>query len=248
MDAHRIEVFNRADDDAVVVFITHHFHLVLFPANQRLVNQQLFGWGKIQTALANLFELFAVVGNPAAGPAHGEGRTDNARIAHVSGNRQRFFHVVRDAGTCGVEADFFHCHVETAAVFSFINRIGSRTNHGDAKFSQYALTLKLQRTVQCSLAAHGWQNRIRTFFFNDFAYHFPVNRLDVGCIGHFRVGHDRRRVGVHQNDAVTLFAQGFTRLRAGVVEFAGLADNDRASAKDQDAFYVCTFWHDSLGS
>ncbi|MCW7293780.1 hypothetical protein [Escherichia coli] len=54
MDAHRIKVFDRADDDAVVVFITHHFHLVLFPADQRLINQQLFGWGEIQTAGANL--------------------------------------------------------------------------------------------------------------------------------------------------------------------------------------------------
>ena len=34
VDAHGIEVFDGADDDAVVVFITHHFHLVLFPADQ----------------------------------------------------------------------------------------------------------------------------------------------------------------------------------------------------------------------
>ncbi|CAH0257377.1 hypothetical protein SRABI106_02743 [Rahnella aquatilis] len=72
MDAHRIEVFNGADDDAVVVFITHHFHLVLFPANQRLINQQLFGRGKIQPAFANLFELFTVVRNTATGAAHSE--------------------------------------------------------------------------------------------------------------------------------------------------------------------------------
>ncbi|SAA12983.1 Uncharacterised protein [Enterobacter hormaechei] len=72
VDPHRVEVFDGADDDAVVVFITHHFHLVLFPANQRFINQQLFGWGEIQTAFANLFELFAVVGDTAAGAAHSE--------------------------------------------------------------------------------------------------------------------------------------------------------------------------------
>src|SRR5690606_16112014 len=92
VDTHRIEVLDRADDDAVVVFITHHFHLVLFPANQRLIDQQLFGWGEIQTALANLFELFTVVGDAATGAAHGKGRTDDARIAHVSRHGQRFFH------------------------------------------------------------------------------------------------------------------------------------------------------------
>ena len=97
MDAHRVEVFDGADDDAVVVFITHHFHLVLFPANQRFINQQFVGWGKIQTAFANFFKLFAVVGDTAAGATHGERRTDNAREADVSGNRQRFFHGVSDA-------------------------------------------------------------------------------------------------------------------------------------------------------
>lgn len=74
-------------------------------------------------------------------------------------------------------------------------------------------------------------------------HHFPVDRLDVCRVGHFRVGHDGRRVGVDQNDAVTLFAQRFTRLGTRVVELTRLADNDRASAEDQDAFYVCTFWH-----
>ena len=248
MDTHRIEVFDGADDDAVVVFITHHFHLVLFPANQRFINQQLFGWGKIQTAFANFFELFAVVGNTAAGAAHGERWTDDARIAHVSRNGQRFFHVVCDTGARGVEADFLHRHVEAATVFGFINRVGGRANHGHAELGQHALTLQLQRAVQRRLAAHGRQHRVRALFFDDFTHHFPVNRLDVGCISHFRVGHDGRRVRVHQDNAVTLFTQGFTRLRAGVVEFAGLADNDRASAKDQDAFYVCTFWHCLLGS
>ena len=153
-----------------------------------------------------------------------------------------------DTGTRGVEADFLHRHVEATTVFSFINGIGCRTNHGHAELFQHALTLQLQRAVQRRLAAHGRQNRVRTLFFDDFAYHFPVNRLDVGCICHFRVSHDGGRVRVHQDNAVTLFAQGFTRLGTGVVEFAGLADHNRASAKDQDAFYVCTFWHGLLGS
>ncbi|MNB66447.1 hypothetical protein D3C75_129210 [compost metagenome] len=155
---------------------------------------------------------------------------------------------MRDAGARGVETDFLHRHVETAAVFGFINRVGGGTNHGHAELSQHALTFQFQRTVQRGLAAHRWQHGVRTLFFDDFADNFPVNRLDVGRISHFRVGHDGGRVRVHQNDAVTLFAQGFTRLCAGVVEFAGLADNDRASAKDQDAFYICTFWHVVLGS
>ena len=32
MHAHRIEVLDRADDDAIVLLVAHHFHLELFPA------------------------------------------------------------------------------------------------------------------------------------------------------------------------------------------------------------------------
>jgi hypothetical protein len=59
-------------------------------------------------------------------------------------------------------------------------------------------------------------------------------RLDVGRIGHLRVGHDRRRVRVDQHDAVPLLAQRLAGLGAGVVELAGLADDDRPGADDQD--------------
>ena len=246
VDAHRIEVFDRADDDAVVVFITHHFHLVLFPADQRLINQQLFGRREIQTAGANFFKLFAVISDTAAATAHGKGWANNAREAHVSGNRQRFFHRVCDTGTRGFQTNFLHRYVETTAVFCFINRIGGRTNHSHAELFQHALTLQLQRAVQRRLTAHRWQHRVRALFFNNLAYHFPVNRLDVGRIGHFRVGHDGRRVGVHQNDPVTLFAQGFTCLRARVVKLTRLTDNNRARTQNQDTFYICTFWHGSF--
>ena len=41
MHAHRIQVLDRADDDAVVLFIAHHFHLELFPAEERFLDQKL---------------------------------------------------------------------------------------------------------------------------------------------------------------------------------------------------------------
>ena len=39
MDPAGVEVFDSADDDGVVVSISHHLHLVLFPAEDRLLNQ-----------------------------------------------------------------------------------------------------------------------------------------------------------------------------------------------------------------
>jgi hypothetical protein len=70
-----------------------------------------------------------------------------------------------------------------------------------------------------------------------------LERLDVGRIGHLRVGHDRRRVAVHQHDAVAIGAQRLAGLSPGIVEFAGLTDHDRPGAEDQDALEVVASRH-----
>ena len=61
------------------------------------------------------------------------------------------------------------------------------------------------------------------------------DRLDIGRVGQLRVGHDRRRVRVDQDDPVAFVLQRLARLRAGIIEFAGLPDHDRPGADDQDA-------------
>jgi hypothetical protein len=73
---------------------------------------------------------------------------------------------------------------------------------------------------------------------DDLLDHLPGDGLDVGRIGRFRVGHDGRRIAVDQDDAVALFAQRLAGLSAGVVELAGLPDDDGAGADDQDALQV----------
>ena len=67
------------------------------------------------------------------------------------------------------------------------------------------------------------------------------DRLDVRRVGELRVGHDRRRVAVHQHHPDALGPQHPARLGAGVVELAGLADHDRPGPDDQDALDVVRF-------
>ncbi len=68
-------------------------------------------------------------------------------------------------------------------------------------------------------------------------------RLDVGPVGQIRIGHDGGRVGIDQDDFVAVGAQGFGGLGAGVIELAGLADDDGAGADDQDAVEVVASGH-----
>ncbi|MNM88428.1 hypothetical protein D3C81_1006450 [compost metagenome] len=243
MHAHRVEVFDGADDDAVVLLIADNLHFVFFPADQRFVDQQLFGRRQVQTTGADFFELFTVVSDTATGAAHGEGRTDDAREAELLEDRIGLFHAVGDTGARALQADVLHRLVEARTVFGLVDGVGVGTDHLYAELLQNAFALQVQGAVQGGLATHGRQQRVRTLFLDDLGNGLPLDRLDVGGVGHGRVGHDGGWVGVHQDDAETFLAQGLTGLGAGVVEFAGLADHDRASAENQDAFNVCTFWH-----
>ncbi len=240
---HGIEVLDGADDDAVVVFIPDNFHLVLFPADQGFVDQQFVGRRQVQTTGTDFLELVAVVGNTAAGAAHGEGGADDAREADVVSHFPGFFHGVGNRGPRTLEADLLHGLVEAVPVFGFINGVGVGADHFHAVLFQNAVALEVQGAVQRGLAAHGGQQRIRLLFLDDLLDGLPGDRLDVGGIGHDRVGHDGCRVGVNQNNPVTLFAQRLAGLGSGVIKLARLPDHDGAGAQDQDALDVGTFWH-----
>jgi hypothetical protein len=81
------------------------------------------------------------------------------------------------------------------------------------------------------------------FLLDDPRQRAPVDGLDVDGVRHLRVRHDRRGIRIHENDAVALLLECLAGLRSRVIEFARLADDDRAGANDQDAFDVCAFWH-----
>ena len=90
--------------------------------------------------------------------------------------------------------------------------------------------MQIQRAIQRSLAAHGWENRVWAFFFDNALNDLPSDWFDVRNVSHVRVGHDGSWIAVDQNDFVALFAQRFTRLRARVIELARLTNNDGTSA------------------
>jgi hypothetical protein len=205
-----------------------------FSIEERLLDQEFLGRTGFEAALADLDEFFLVVGDAAAGTAHGEGRPDDGGEAHGALHLLRLFHAVGDARTRRTEADAGHGLLELLTVLGHVDGLARGADHFDTVFFQHAVLGQVERTVQRGLAAHGRQNGIRAFLGDDVLQHAPGDRLDVGHIGHAGVGHDRRRIGIDQDDAVTLFAQGLAGLGAGIVEFTSLADDDRAGADDED--------------
>ena len=110
-------------------------------------------------------------------------------------------------------------------------------------FSSTPSRTRSSAQLSAGLAAHRRQQRVRPLLLDDPRDRAPVDRLDVDRVGHLRVGHDRRGIGVDQDDAVALLAQRLAGLRAGVIELAGLADDDRPGADDQDALDVGALGH-----
>ena len=84
--AHRIEILDGTDDDAVVHPVAHDFHLEFLPADQRFFDQHFAHWRKIQAARSDLIKFFAVVSDPAASTAQSERRTNDQRKCSDLGN------------------------------------------------------------------------------------------------------------------------------------------------------------------
>ena len=136
-----------------------------------------------------------------------------------------------------------HRLLEFFAVLGLVDRLAARADHLDRVLLEDAVPDKVQRAIEAGLAAHGRQQRIGPLPGDDGLQHLPVHRLDVGDIGHLRVGHDGRRVRIHQDDLVAFGAQRLAGLRAGIIEFAGLADDDRPCPDDEHALDVGALRH-----
>jgi hypothetical protein len=131
-------------------------------------------------------------------------------------------------------------------VLRLVDRLGGGADHLDAELLQHAHPLEREGAVQRGLAAHGRQEGVGPLLLDDAGDDLRGDRLDVGRVGEIRIGHDRGRIRVDQDDPVPFLAQGLAGLRAGIVELACLADDDRARADDEDGGEIGALGHRTL--
>ena len=243
VDAHRIDVLDRADDDAVVVAVAHHLHLVFLPAEHRLLDQNLVRWRGIEAALDDLQIFLAVVGDAAAGAAEREGGADDGRQSDRLERGERSDQVVGQHRARRVEADLAHRLAELLAVLRLVDDRCLGADHFDAERLEHAHLVEGEGGVERRLPAHRGKEGVRPLLLDDAGDDLRRDRLDIGGVGEVRIGHDRRRIGIDEDDPVALGLQRPHRLRARVVELAGLADDDRPSPDDQDGLDVCPLRH-----
>ncbi len=244
--AHGVDVLDRADDDDVVGVVAHDLEFELVPADDRLLEHHLVDGTLAQTVLGDVPQARAVVGDAAARAAEREGRPHDERQSELAGGLLDVGRGRADRAARHAQADLLHGGAELVAILGAPDGRGVGADHLDLPEVEDAALLELDREVESRLAAERRQQRVGALDLDDASQRREVERLDVGASREVGVGHDGRRVGVDQYDLVAVLGEHLAGLRAGVVELAGLADDDRARADDEDLVEVVAARHDYL--
>ena len=228
MNADRIHIFHAADGDAVALGVADYLKLDLLPARDAFFYQNLRNRGQIQTVGSNLLHLFYIVGNTAAGTAQREGRTNDYRIADLLRKSQAGFQIRYDLRRNTGLSNGNHRILKHLTVFCLVDGLRTRAQKPNAMALQEAFLGQLHGQCQSRLTSQGGQDAVRLLLLNNSLDRLQRQRLDIDVIRHRFIRHDRRGVGVDQNDLQALFLQCPAGLCASVVEFGCLTDYDRA--------------------
>ena len=243
MNPHGVQVLDGTDDHHVIGGVPHHLQLVLLPADNRFLHQDLVGGRGVNPRHDHLLVLFPVVGDPPPGSPQGVGRTDNGREPHHFHYLHRLLEVVGEPGGGDSQADLLHGSLEEGPVLGLLDgrELGADELH--TIFFQDPSLRHRHRHVEGGLPPQGGKEGVGALLFDDFLQILRGHRLDVGPVGEVRVGHDGGGVAVQEHHLVPFLFQRLASLGAGVVELARLADDDGAGADDDDLLDVGTFGH-----
>ena len=249
MYAHGIEIFNRANHDHVVAQVAHQFQFVFFPPKHRFFDQGFMNGRKVESAREHFHELFAVVGHTSARTAQREAGTNNYRKSDFPGELQAIFQIVDQRRLRHIEADALHGIFEIQPVFRLLDGIDIRADQPDVVLVENPAVRKFDRQIERGLSAHCWKNgkagtrRHLALHPNDLFQVLAAERLNVSAVGRLGIGHDGRRIRVGEHHLEALRLKRLAGLRAGVIEFSGLANDDWARADDEDLRDVSAFGH-----
>ena len=233
--AHGVDVLDGADDHAVVGPVPHDLELELLPAGDRPLDEDLGDGAGLEARRRRCGAArSAVWAMPVPRPPRMKaGRTTTGRpTSSATARASSRVWAVPEGGTSR-PISTMAC-LERLAVLGGGDGVGLGPDQLHPVAVEHPGPGQLHGQVERRLAAQGGQQGVGPLPLDDPLQHLGVEGLDVGGVGQLGVGHDRGRVRVGQDHPVALGPQHPAGLGAGVVELAGLADDDGARADDQD--------------
>ena len=207
VNTHRVDVLDRADDHAVVRTITHHLELVLLPALDRGFDQHLVDRARRQTRRNDVFEFRWRGCDAGATTAEDVRRSNDDGQFDALQDGLGFFQRVRDSALGNLQTNFLHRHLELLAILGRCDGFGVGSDEFGCPGNPGQAPLEERhRQIERSLAAQRRKHRIGFFPLDDGRQHVGRERLDVRAVGKVGIGHDRRRIGVGKDHAITLGA------------------------------------------
>ncbi len=245
VNPHGIHILDGADDNHIIGMVPHHLQFIFLPSQHRFLQLDLADKRCIQTGLGHAVQLFHVVGHPAAGAAQREAGPDNQRESDLFCDCLHLRKIVGKPALGNAQADLVHGVAEKLSVFGLVDGFNGGADQFHVVLFKYPCFGGFDGGVQSGLASQSGQHSIRPFRSDHLAQGVRCDRFDIDPVRGFRIGHDGGRIGVDEDHLESLFLQGFAGLGAGIVEFAGLADNNGTGPDDQDFFDIITLWHGS---
>ena len=157
VDAHRVDIFDRADHDEVVAEVAHHLKLEFFPADHGFFDQRLMNGARIERAGDGVRKFLVVVRDRAAGAAERERRANHDRVAELVREIDRFGNIGDDRRRGNFEADLAADVLEEQAIFGDLDRVAARADQLHAVLRENAAFGQLDGEVEARLAADGRQ-------------------------------------------------------------------------------------------
>ena len=227
MDTHRVDVFNRADDNRIVSRVAHQFEFVFFPAEYRLFEQNLARRAFVKPVLDHSAKLWLVMGETGTEPSHRERGSNHHGISGLGDECERSIHRFHDNALRDIGSTVEHQVFENLPIFAPLNRLEFCSDEFNVVLRQDSLFVKCHCGVQRGLTTECRQNRIG-FFLSDDCFNCRCrNRLDVGRIREIGIGHDGCRIRIDENDPNALLAKDAAGLSARIVELGRLPNHDR---------------------
>ncbi len=193
-------------------------------------------------------DLVGGVRYPRTQAAHGEAGPHHHRQAQLLDRLTHFGHGETHSAAGGFTAHLGDDVLEHLPVLAALDGVEVGADELHAVLFQHPALVQRDRGVERGLPAQGGQQGVDLVaalgLLGDHLLHERRgDGLYVGVVGVLRVGHDGRRVRVHQADLQALGAQHPARLSPRVVELAGLTDDDRPGADHQDVTQIGATGH-----